>query len=146
MPTERPGHPHENSALASFITRRIDELRGVKTQREIAAEAGFNRPNIISMFKSGETQVPLDRIPAFAKALEADPAHIFRLAMQDYWPELRAVVDGIFGRNMASANEIEIFLTKWRAATRDADPAPNARIVAAVDTLMQSILGPTPTR
>jgi hypothetical protein len=146
MLTDRPGHPHENSALARFITQRLDELRGVKTQREIAAEAGFKRPNIISMFKTGETQLPLERIPAFAKALEADPAHVFRLAMQDYWPELRAVVDGIFGRNMASANEIEIFLTKWRAATRDADPAPNARIVAAVDTLMHSILGPTPTR
>ena len=139
MPVERPGHPHENSALARFITQRIDELRGVKTQREIAAEAGFKRPNIISMFKTGETQLPLERIPAFARALEADPAHIFRLAMQDYWPELRAVIDVIFGRGMATTNETTILLTPWRLATADADPAPNAQIKAAVAEMIHNV-------
>ena len=77
MSTEHPGHPYANSAVATYLSRRIDELRGVKTQREIAAEAGFAKPNIISMMKVGETKLALDRIPALAKALDADAGHLF---------------------------------------------------------------------
>src|SRR5947199_7674308 len=135
MSTDRPGHPHANSAIARYLEKRIDELRGVKTQREIAAEAGFKRPNYLSMLKTGETQAPLAKIPALARALECDPAHLFRLAMMDQWPELRATIDAVFGRQMSSANEAAIFLDKWRAATANADPAPNAQIEAAVNAM-----------
>ncbi len=139
MITERPGHPHANSVLARFIDKRIDELRGVKTQREIADAAGVKRPNIVSMFKTGETQLPLERIPAFARALDADPAHLFRLGMHDRWPELGAVIGEKFGRRLASANEEAIPLTPWRIATNDNDPAPNAQIEAAVDAMLAAV-------
>jgi hypothetical protein len=140
MPTDRPGHPHANSAFARYLNRRIEELRGLKTQREIAAEAGYARPNILSMLKSGETAVALARIPALAKALDADPGHLFRLAMVDQAPELAAVIDEVFGKLMATKNEAAIFLTKWRAATDDADPAPNAQIDVAVDQMLAAAL------
>jgi hypothetical protein len=140
MVIERPGHPHAQSAIARYLDHRIEELRGFKTQREIAAEAGYRRPNILSMLKSGETKTPLDRIPALAKALEADPAHMFRLGLIDLWPDLAALIEEIFGRQMASANEAAIFLVKWRAATADTDPAPNARIEAAVDEMLKRFL------
>ena len=139
MPNVRPGHPHAQSAVARYLDRRIAELRGFKTQREVAAEAGYERPNILSMFKTGETPLPLAKIPALAKALEADPAHLFRLAMTDQWPELAPVVGEIFGRQMASKNEHAIFLNKWRVATGDMDPAPNAQIDAAVDRMLATL-------
>src|ERR1700744_422031 len=123
MRPPRPSLPHSSTALARFLHRRIDELRGIKSQREIAVEAGFARPNVISMLKSGLIKVPLDRIPALARAIEADPAHLFRLGMRDIWPELAPLVDTIFGRQMASRHELAIFLLRWRAATEDADPA-----------------------
>jgi len=141
MSTEHPGRPYAKSAVAAYLSRRIDELRGVKTQREIAAEAGFTKPNVVSMLKTGETKLPIDRIPALARALDADPAHLFRLALQDYWPELRSRVSEIFGRRMATANEEAIFLTKWRTFTSDLDPAPNARIDSAVDAMIASLSG-----
>src|SRR6202051_1152482 len=74
------------SAIAKYIDKKIDELKGVKTQREIAQEAGYETPNIISMIKRGESRVPLEKIPLLAKALGVDPAHMFRLAMEQYWP------------------------------------------------------------
>jgi hypothetical protein len=140
MPTDRPGRPHAHSAVARYLDKRIDEFRGVKTQREIAAEAGFPKPNIVSMIKTGETKLPLERVASLARALDADPAHLFRLAMIDQWPELAAVIEEIFGRQMASKHEVAIFLTKWRAATGNADPAPNARIEAAVDAMLSSAI------
>ena len=140
MTTERPGHPHARSAVARFLDKRLDELRGVKTQREIAKEADFARPNFLSMLKTGDAQLPLDRVPALAKALDVDPAHLFRLALQDHWPSLRSNIGDIFGRQMASENEAAIFLGPWRAATHDADPAPNDRIQTAVDAMIKAAL------
>ena len=40
------------------------------------------------MFKRGEVKVPLNKIPLLAKAINADPAHLFRLALEQYWPGL----------------------------------------------------------
>jgi hypothetical protein len=141
MHPNRPGLPYANSAIAVFLDQRIDALRGVKTQREIAAAAGYDRPNIISMFKRGETKIPLEKIPALAKAVEADAAHMFRLAMEAQWPELVTTIAETFGRQMASNNEVEIFLEKWRAATGNADPAPSDQIMEAVDRMVANLFG-----
>ncbi|MGZ9053126.1 MAG: helix-turn-helix domain-containing protein [Rhodoplanes sp.] len=64
------------------MNKQITAISGVKSQREIAAELGYERPNIISMMKRGETKLPLDKVPALAKALHVDPAHLFRLALE----------------------------------------------------------------
>src|SRR5947209_7699722 len=100
----RPGMPFSNSSIAKFLDRQIHKLNGVKTQREIAVEIGYDKPNMISMFKRGEMKVPLEKIPALAKAVEADPAHLFRLALEQYWPSLGETIQTIFGRTV-TANE-----------------------------------------
>ena len=131
----RAGMPFANSPITKFIYKRIDELKGVKTQRQIAAEIGYGAANMISMIKRGEMKVPLEKIPALAKALDVDPAHLFRLALEQYWPDLGSMISEIFGA-LATSNEEAIFLTKWRAATENMDPAPNARIDAAIGRML----------
>ena len=128
--------PFADSAIARYLDKQIDALKGVKTQREIATEIGYEKPNMVSMFKRGEAKVPLDKIPLLAKALHADPAHLFRLALEQYWPDLGATIGAIFGR-MASENEEEIILKKWRAATSNTDPAPTHLIGVAVDKMLE---------
>jgi len=59
-----------------------------KTQREIAMEAGFPSQNIISMIKSGDTKVPLSRVPALAKSLGVEPQDLFADCLEAYEPEL----------------------------------------------------------
>lgn len=138
----KPGMPFSNSAIAAYLDKQIDALRGRKTQREIASETGYTRPNIISMFKRGETKVPLDKIPALAKALEADPAHLFRLGVEQYWPGISDTVRQIFGSlAAATTNEEEIILTKWRAATKNMNPGPSARTSAAIDKMLKELFG-----
>jgi transcriptional regulator with XRE-family HTH domain len=122
-------------SIAIYISKQIHNLKGVKTQREIAAEVGYDKPNMISMLKTGDTKVPLEKIPLLAKALNVDPAHLFRLALEQYWPGLTSTIAEIFG-TLATSNEESIFLTKWRAATGNTDPAPNARIDAAMDRML----------
>jgi hypothetical protein len=134
----KPGMPFANTSIAKFLDHQIDTLKGVKTQREIAVEIGYDKPNMISMFKRGEVKVPLDKIPLLAKAVQADPAHLFRLALEQYWPDMGQTIDIIFGR-VATANEEQILLKKWREATDNGDPSATPTIERAVDRMISDL-------
>jgi hypothetical protein len=73
------------SVVASYISNRIRILG--KPQNDIAAEYGFERPNIITMIKQGRTKLPLAKVCLMAKALEADPVHLLKLCLSEYQPE-----------------------------------------------------------
>ncbi|WLR91035.1 helix-turn-helix domain-containing protein [Shinella zoogloeoides] len=75
------------STLQQFLNKRIYELQSRKSQMEIANEAGFNNANFISMLKSGRSKLALDRVPAMAKALDVDPAYLFRLALSQFFDD-----------------------------------------------------------
>jgi transcriptional regulator with XRE-family HTH domain len=117
--------PHADTALCRFLNKQITALSGVKSQREIAAEVGYESPNIISMMKRGETKLPLDKVPAFAKALHVDPAHLFRLALEQQMPEVAKIMHQVIGKTV-SDHEFEI-VQAFRIATKDADPKPESR-------------------
>src|SRR6056297_3865375 len=74
--------PHADTELAKYIERRVLELKSKKSQIEIATEAGYVNPNMITMIKQGSTKVALDRVPALARALECDPAYLMRLSLE----------------------------------------------------------------
>ena len=141
----KPGMPYAQTRMARYLTTQIDALAGQKTQREIAVEIGYEKPNMISMFKRGETKVPLDKIPLLAKALHVDPAHLFRMAMEQQWPGMKETVDTIF-KNVASDNEAEIFLKKWRERTRERDPSPTGQISAVIDEALDTLFGKLPPK
>jgi transcriptional regulator with XRE-family HTH domain len=92
-----------------------------KSQRQIAQEAGFKTLNIVSMMKSGDAKLPLDRVPGLAKALEVDPAVLFRLAVAEYMSDADQIIDQIFG-TITTQNEAEI-LAFIRELTTNSDPA-----------------------
>lgn len=108
-----------NITIADFIADRLAESD--KTQREIAAECGFETPNIITMFKNGSTKVPLNRIGTLAKALNADPAHMLRLAMREYMPDTWESIEETLKSTLLTANELKL-LRAYREATGDTDP------------------------
>lgn len=118
--TAKPGMPWADTRIAKYLTKQIEVLQPTKSQREIASEMGYDKPNIISMFKRGETKVPLDKIPLLAKALNVDPQHLYRLAFADYAPDLGEAVRSAFGL-WHTKNE-EKLLQTLRVTTKDLDP------------------------
>ena len=92
----------------------------VKIERRIAVEIGYEKPNMISMFKRGETKVPLDKIPALAKALNVDAAFMFKLAVQQYWPDMGKAIAEIFG-TVLTKNETKM-IELIRRLTKGSDP------------------------
>ncbi len=74
-----------NKPVAALISERIQTLG--KSQIEITKEAGFQNPNIITMFKQGKTKIPLAKVGQIAKALEMDATHLMKLCISEYQPE-----------------------------------------------------------
>jgi transcriptional regulator with XRE-family HTH domain len=109
--------------LAKFVEDRVEELKGTKLQSEIAREAGYKSPNMITMIKQGNAKVAIDRVPDLSKALDVDPAQLLRLALaQFYTDETVAVLTSSFKKGMMTQNETKI-LSAIRAASNDSDPA-----------------------
>ena len=117
-------NPHGHapkSAAAQFIAGRIDHLQGRRSQQEIAHAAGFKSPNMLSMVKDGKAKLPLERVIALAKALECDPRHLMRLALEQNLTQ--PVLDEIFASSggLSTANE-QAILQEIRRLAGNSDP------------------------
>lgn len=111
MATVKNQRPGINATrLSAYLTKQIEALKDIKSQREIAADLGYPKANIISMFKSGEAKVPLDKLPALARSLGVDLGLLLKLGLDQYftddkegWIDLTRVMD-----RAVTANELEI--------------------------------------
>lgn len=129
-------NPFENSPAARFITERIRDLKHRKTQKAIAREVGFVNSNMLSLLKSGANKVPLDRVPALAKSLDADPAYLMRLALEQSVgvTAANAIVE-VFGTPV-SENE-----RGWLEEIRDASNNGDPRLTTRSRSALRGIFG-----
>lgn len=118
--------PYADTRLPGYIETRVLTLTSIKNQAQIAAEAGFTNPNMISMIKSGRTRLPIDRVPALAKALDVDPRRLLQLAVEQLAGATAArTFDEIFG-TIVTLNETA-WLKELRDASDHSDPALTTR-------------------
>lgn len=109
----------KSSKFSDYIASLIETAD--KSQRQIAADMGYERPNLITMFKQGSTKVPIEKIPALAKSLDVDPADLLRRAMLEYMPEALRVIQQTLGLTVTE-HEFEII-----EAVRSAGGRPNRK-------------------
>lgn len=102
--------------VAEYLTKAI-ELSG-KTQREVAREVGYEKPNIVSMMKHGQTRVPLEKAPLFARACGVDPTFFLRLVLEEYHPKAAKIVRDTLGEPLTE-NERKLIDLYRRAAPND---------------------------
>lgn len=128
MPVRKP---YADTRLIPYLEKRILELRTIKSQAEIASEAGFAHPSMIAMVKSGATRLPLDRVPALAEALSVDPARLLQLALEQWAGSAAArAFDAIF-ETVVSSNEVG-WLAEIRDASGNSDPVITTRARSAI--------------
>ena len=122
------------SRVAKLVEDRICELRGVKSQRDIADIVGYKNQNMITMIKLGDAKLALDRVPLMAKALDVDATYLFRLAMEQFYtPEVTNDLLGIIGGSV-SQNEAAI-LAVIRETSQNSDPVPTAALKVKIRDL-----------
>ena len=124
-------NPHAKTAAATFLIDRMRDLKHRKSQKEIAQEAGFLNANMLSLLKSGTNKIPLDRVPALAKALEADPAYLMRLSLeQSVGVTASNAICDCFGTPITTHERG--WLDEIRAASDNSDPCLTARSRSAL--------------
>ena len=113
--------PSKRPTVAKFLADRIASVD--KTQREIAEECGFDHPNIITMFKNGQTKLPINRITTLAMALNVDPAYLLRLVMLEYFPDTWETIENIMQSTVLTANEL-LLVRSFREVAGEKDLEP----------------------
>lgn len=107
--------------LAEYVSKQIDALSGHKKQAEIAKDAGFEQPNMMSMIKTGKTRLALNRVPSLAKAINVDPIYLMRIWFHEYEPEILEFIERMI-RLMSTDNEVAI-INFIREVSGDTNPA-----------------------
>ena len=108
----------QRPTVAEFLADRL--ASSDKTQREVAVECGFESSNIITMFKQGQTKLPLNRVGPLAKALDVDPAHLLRLVLLEYLPNTWETIENVMQSTVLTSNELEM-VRAFREVTGDND-------------------------
>ncbi len=128
--------PHAKTTAATFLTDRINTLRRRKTQKQIAHEAGFPNANMLSFLKSGANKIPIDRVPALAKALEVDPAYLMRLALeQSVGATAAKAITDVCGTPVTEREK------QWIDEIRDASDDSDPRLTARSRATLRGIFG-----
>jgi transcriptional regulator with XRE-family HTH domain len=108
--------------IHEFIAAQLEIAKSMgKTQRDIAEAVGYDKPNPINMMAKGTMKVPLNIIPALAKALNVDAGFLFRLTLSSQWPDAAEVIAQIFGTPL-TRNETEI-VNFIRGVSKNSDPS-----------------------
>lgn len=109
--------------VAEYLTRQIDTITksGEKTQKDIADELGYTKPNIITMFKQGKTNLPLNKVGPMAKALGVDSVYLLRMVLNEYYPETYTAIEHLLKGGIVTKNEEHIVM-RLRELTHHADP------------------------
>ena len=128
--------PFEGSPAAAFLSRRILELKPKKTQRQIGSEAGFPNATMLSNMKNGHNKIPIDRVPALAKALETDPKRLMLLALeQTVGQTATKAIAETFGHGVTE-NECA-----WIDEIRDASGRSDPRLTTRSRVALRAIFG-----
>jgi len=121
--------------VAEYLTKAI-ELSG-KSQREVAREVGYNKPNVVSMMKQGQTKVPIEKAPLFARACGVDPAFFLRLVLEEYHEAAWETIRETLGEPLTK-NEQDLLALYRRAAPNDEMEITPAREKAILEALGSS--------
>jgi hypothetical protein len=70
--------------LAEFLNRNWDEKVG-RTNDDVAMELGYKSSNIISMWRTGRTRIPLDKLPDLARLMKLNLADLLPMCLEQQW-------------------------------------------------------------
>ena len=72
--------------LANFMNDNWDNLVG-RTNEDVAMELGYKAANMISMWRTGKTRIPLEKLPDVARIMKLDIGTLLPLWFEQYWGE-----------------------------------------------------------
>lgn len=78
------------------------------TDQELSTAVGFERKIALTLIKQGSMKLPLNKVPAFAAALELDPSDLLRAALRESDPTLGQLIEEVFNPMRLTATEVNL--------------------------------------
>ena len=104
--------------VGEFLTKYIDASD--KKYYQIAAELGYKRHNIITMFKQDKTKLPIQKIGPMARAINISPLKLFEVWMENEYPETFISLKKYMGEPIT--NNERAIINRIREVSRIEDP------------------------
>lgn len=79
-----------------------------KTKRKVAEEAGYKRPNIISMLCAGEIDLSFSKVIPVANAIEVDASSLLFMLIKEKHPDLHNLLNTLLSDRLFSADEAQL--------------------------------------
>jgi len=73
----------EGYKLAEYLNKNLKLLSGM-TNDEVSRKCGYSTPNIISMWVTGKSKVPLDRLVPLAEMMNVNLTYLLPLWIEQY--------------------------------------------------------------
>lgn len=112
--------------FAKYITLKIESARGsrgnVMQQSEIAKALGYENANIVSLWKSGKTRVPIEIVPKLSRTIGVNTSEMLREALVCYYPNMLDAIEEYMTDVIPTNNE-SAMLSTIRKMTGNSDPA-----------------------
>jgi transcriptional regulator with XRE-family HTH domain len=129
------GRPQENAKtgptyeLAEWLNANLPRRTNM-TNEELADDMGYARSNIISMWRTGKSRIPLERLPDLSRLLNVSMAELMPMWVEQYAPQIRVEVGKMFNR-LVTENEFEV-IEAIRQASESTNPKPSRAQLKAV--------------
>lgn len=92
-------------SLTAYLAWHIDHCG--KRREQIAAEVGFQNPNMVSMIKRG-TRLPRDKVLKMALALNVDPFELMRRFWTEHFPAEWEMLELILNQPVLTEEEVKM--------------------------------------
>jgi transcriptional regulator with XRE-family HTH domain len=131
------GRPQESARtgatykLAEFLNQNWDDRVG-RTNNDVAIELGYESANIISMWRTGRTRVPLKKLPDIARLLKVDLVELLPLWFEQDWGDRpdASELQTIIGSHIATESEAKLLRAIRKARPQTAVAFTDAEIAA----------------
>jgi hypothetical protein len=125
----------KETGVSALISSRIDE--SAKTQREIAMECGWS-PNVITMVKTGEMRLPLDKVGQLASAININPGILFWMVMKEYAPDTLNAIETDVTDLVVHPHELAV-LAAYRKLAGGTDVAREAVVTVGHKSILVTV-------
>jgi hypothetical protein len=120
------------TALSDLLSQRQHEL-GL-TDEMLARAAGYQSA-VIRLIKAGTMRLPVNKVSAFASALQIDPVHLLKVVLLESAPGMWEVLEQFLPLGSLSRTEVNL-LRHLRRLAKDRETSPvvidGAGVIAVV--------------
>lgn len=126
---QKTASPNRMTIVGTYIDMAIRAAG--KTKRQVAEEAGYKRPNIVSMLCAGEVDLSFNRVIPVANAIQADATNLLFMLIKEKHPDLHNLLNTLLGDRLFSADEAKLIDTMRNiAGTTNLAPSTTEEIEA----------------